>query len=132
MTATDNPDVEPEASIFVVDDEEALGRIVAAILEMEGFVVRFFSNGPQALKAFCSQAVPPRLLVSDYVMVPMNGMELIHKCKAARPSLRTILYSGYVDSDITTIYIPKPDAFMSKPFLPDTLLGLVNSLLPKA
>ena len=62
-------------------------------------------------------------------MSPINGMELIERCKRVLPSLKTILYSGNVGEEIMQYYSTKPDGFLSKPFLPRTLVSVVNSVL---
>lgn len=115
--------------IFVVDDEPMIGEIVASILDLEGYRSRVFVDPQKALAAFVEANPRPKLLMTDYVMGPMNGMELIHRCRSLAPELKTILYSGNVTEDITDIYVFKPDAFVEKPFLPATLLGVVERVL---
>lgn len=115
--------------VYIVDDEVLIGEVVEAILSLEGYETKVFSNPEQALRAFCEESRKPELLISDFVMTPMNGMELIERCKEVAPGLKTLLYSGNVGEEITSQYITKPDAFMNKPFLPRTLVGLVQSVL---
>jgi DNA-binding NtrC family response regulator len=115
--------------IFVVDDEVMIGEVVEAILNLEGFESHFFSDPMRALKAIGESERKPDLLLSDYVMTPINGMELIQRSKAVMPDLKTILYSGNVGEEITQLYPVKPDGFMSKPFLPKKLVGLVQKVL---
>lgn len=119
------------APIFVVDDEPMIAEIVGSILDLEGFNSRIFTDPKKAYEAFAEADPKPGLLMTDYVMTPMNGMELIHKCRTLSPALKTILYSGNVSEDITNLYVFKPDAFLEKPFLPKTLLDLVHTVLQK-
>jgi DNA-binding NtrC family response regulator len=121
-------EIEP-ALIYVVDDDLLLGQIVEAILLMEGFRVRLFDDPALALTHFQSEAEKPDLLVTDFVMRPYNGMELIQKCRALTPKLRSILYSGNAPAQITDLYAVKPNAFIAKPFLPRNLVRLVESVL---
>ena len=69
------------------------------------------------------------MLLTDYVMKPLNGMELMQKCRAVEPKLRTVLFSGNVSEKITDLYSQKPDAFVPKPFQPPALVGIVRQLL---
>lgn len=115
--------------IFVVDDEPMIGEIVASILDLEGYSSRVFTDPQKALSAFVEANPRPKLLMTDYVMNPMNGMELIHRCRTVSSDLKTILYSGNVTEDITDIYVFKPDAFVPKPFMPHTLLAVVQKIL---
>ena len=118
--------------IFVVDDEPMIGEIVSSILDLEGYRSAVFTDPRKALEAFTQANPKPELLMTDYVMGSMNGMELIHRCRTLAPRLKTILYSGNVTEDITSIYVFKPDAFLEKPFLPKTLLDLVHSVLEQS
>ena len=117
------------ARIFVVDDEALIGEFVGTILSQEGFEIACFSNPAVALQKFEEAAVKPELLVTDYVMQPMNGMELIQKVREAVPGFKTILYSGNVTEEITELYETPPDAFLNKPFQPTTLIELVRKVL---
>jgi DNA-binding NtrC family response regulator len=117
--------------VYIVDDEALIGEVVEAILSLEGFEAKVFSNPEDAYRAFAGDLKKPELLISDFVMTPMNGMELIERCKELQPQLKTILYSGNVGEEITSQYPTKPDGFMSKPFLPRTLISLVQSVLAR-
>jgi DNA-binding NtrC family response regulator len=118
--------------IYVVDDEAMIGDVVQIILRMEGYTSKFFQNPEQAWEAFQQEDPKPALLLTDYVMAPLNGMQLIERCKQIHPELKTILYSGNAGEHVFQLYSVKPDAFLRKPFLPRTLLGLLRSTLSVA
>lgn len=120
---------EESPAIFVVDDEVIVGEVVEVILKVEGFNPVFFSNPEAAYQAFLKADPKPSLLLTDYLMSPINGMELIQLCKEAAPDLRTILYSGNVREEILQFYNVKPDAFLGKPFLPKALICMVQDVL---
>jgi DNA-binding NtrC family response regulator len=115
--------------IYVVDDEPMIGDVVQIVLKMGGYEPRFFQNPEAALQALIDSDTIPALLLTDYVMSPINGMELIALSKNHYPDLRTILYSGNAGEDMLQHYAARPDAFLRKPFLPRVLLGLVQSTL---
>ena len=115
--------------IYVVDDESMIGEVVEVILSLEGLRSKFFQNPLSALSEIGEANPRPSLLLTDFVMTPLNGMELIERCKELYPGLKTILYSGNVGEDITQFYSVQPDAFLSKPFLPKTLVNTVQSVL---
>ncbi len=126
---TSNPFSVDAKLIYVVDDEKMIGDVVQIILRMDGFEPRFFQDPELALQSLDRDPIKPALLLTDHVMTPINGMELIERSKRLVPNLRTILYSGNAGSDILQRYNFKPDAFLRKPFLPRTLTGLVRSTL---
>jgi DNA-binding NtrC family response regulator len=126
-----SPDVDGKL-IYVVDDEALIGDVVQVILRMEGYRSRFFQDPEQAWAAFRSEPIKPALLLTDYLMNPINGMQLIARCKQLCPELKTILYSGNAGEYALHEYGVNPDAFLRKPFLPGTLLGLLRSTLNAA
>jgi CheY-like chemotaxis protein len=114
--------------IFVVDDEPMIGEVVKAILEMEGFKVEVFRD-PTAALAALQKSRQPDLLLTDFVMPSLNGMELIEQSKKANPGLKTILFSGNFGNEIMRYYPVKPDQFLSKPFQPKVLVAMIKSVL---
>ena len=109
-----------------------IGGLVECILKLEGFVPRYFSNPEDALRSLAEDGPKPALLLTDFLMAPINGMELIQRCKQVEPDLKTILYSGNVGEDIMRFYPVAPDGFLSKPFLPKTLVDMVDTVLDRA
>lgn len=122
-------EAESNILIYVVDDESMIGEVVEVILKLKGFQPKFFTDPERALDALTASNPKPNLLLTDFLMTPINGMELIERCKRIHPELKTILYSGNVGEDIMKYYSVKPDGFMSKPFLPKTLISTVSSVL---
>jgi len=117
--------------IYVVDDERLIADVVREIFEMEGFKVQAFSD-PLTANTFSESSRKPDVLVTDYVMQPLTGMELMQKCRALQPGLLTVLFSGNVTSKITELYAQKPNAFVAKPFQPSVLVQVVKELLQDA
>ncbi|HEY1719438.1 MAG TPA: response regulator [Verrucomicrobiae bacterium] len=100
--------------IFVVDDESMLLDLAAAILQPLGFQVRTFTDPQAALTEF--PAAKPALVVTDYAMGPMNGMDLVRECRRINPRQKIILLSGTVDESIYNGATTKPDFFLAKPY----------------
>jgi DNA-binding NtrC family response regulator len=117
------------ALVFIVDDEILIGEVVEAILSLEGFECHFYADPETALREIEEGVHKPDLLLSDYVMKPINGMELIQRAKSILPNLKTILISGNVGQEITMLYPFKPDLFVRKPFLPKNLVQTVQRVL---
>lgn len=115
--------------VFVVDDDDLLRKVVVRYLVSEGYAVRDFDRASPALAAIKDQGERPEVLISDYRMPGMNGLELIFECRKAFPQLRTMSISG--TPVIPELEIPqyRPDRLLSKPFLPSELLGTLSSLL---
>jgi CheY-like chemotaxis protein len=102
------------ATIFVVDDEPMLLDLASAILEPLGFNVQTFRDPKKALLEFSD--VKPAVVVTDYAMGEMNGLDLVRECRRLNPRQKTLLLSGTVDETIYNAVSAKPDHFMAKPY----------------
>jgi len=100
--------------IFVVDDESMLLDLAAAILQPLGFKVRTFTDPQTALTEF--PAAKPAVVVTDFAMGAMNGMDLVRECRRVNPRQKIILLSGTVDESIYDGASVKPDFFLAKPY----------------
>ncbi len=116
-------------TIFVVDDEQMLLDLAEMILEPAGFEVCLFSDPQKALKEYIAAQSPPDVLVTDYAMAGMNGMDLIRECKRLHPRQKTILLSGTVDESSYTDSPVKPDRFLAKPYQINKLVEVIRSLI---
>ena len=116
--------------VYVVDDEPTLCELVVAILESDGLQVLSFTNPVHAVDFARNSGFPPSLLLTDFAMDPMNGLELISSMRKMIPDLRTILFSGMVRSDDLRGSPSKPDLFVPKPFVARDFLSQVRSMIP--
>ena len=97
-SATAIPD-RPEqgsARILIVDDDEGVRTVAAAIVEELGYKVLSAGTGKDALQILADD---PRvdLLLTDIVMPEMTGVELARQVRALRPELPILFASGYAD-----------------------------------
>jgi CheY-like chemotaxis protein len=118
--------------IYVVDDEPMLLELASAILQPLGYTVRTFRDAESALESFTAAPRRPRLLITDYAMHNMTGLELIEACRAVEPSQKILMVSGTVDSSIYRHAKQKPDRFVAKPYLAAQLIEAVKALLTPA
>jgi response regulator RpfG family c-di-GMP phosphodiesterase len=114
--------------IYLVDDEPLLLDLAEASLQ-EHYRTRKFLDPEEAWKAFGKEAPKPALLISDYAMGKMNGVELIARCKNMFPELKTMLLSGTAGAEIVLNAPVKVDRFLGKPYPPATLLETVKEML---
>jgi CheY-like chemotaxis protein len=115
-------------TIFVVDDEPMLLEMAVMILEPLNFRVRTFRDPQSAIAAFTAANPRPALIVTDYAMHSMNGMDLIRECKRIDPKQKIVLLSGTVDESVFTRSEVKPDRFLAKPYQVSDFVNLVQSL----
>jgi DNA-binding NtrC family response regulator len=112
-----------------VDDNAMLAEFAATLIEAAGYEVRQFLD-PKAVLLAMSNANPrPALLVTDYEMGDMNGLELIQSAHKIHPSLKTLMLSGTVDGSIALTHTAKVHRFLGKPYEPAELQRTVAELM---
>lgn len=87
--------MESKATILYAEDDEAAARITTAILENAGFCVTCVGDGLEAWRAY--QAAPPDVLLLDYQMPGMDGMEVLRLVAAAGRNTPVVFYTNYAD-----------------------------------
>jgi len=87
-------------AILFVDDHQVLARFSCEILEMQGYRAVFAFSGNEALKKFQEDHFD--ILVTDFRMEGMNGLELARKVHETHPQVPVIIVTGYGPVDIGT------------------------------
>jgi two-component system cell cycle sensor histidine kinase/response regulator CckA len=83
--------------ILFVDDEAALTRLAREMLESLGYEVTVENGAFEALETFEGRPNAFDLIITDYTMPRMTGLELAGAILAIRPEIPVILCSGYSD-----------------------------------
>lgn len=116
--------------ILVVDDDEAIRRVSGKLLEAEYYEVISAVNGRDALDKIFEN--PPDLIVVDYNMPEMNGLEFIEKLKSHShlSHIPTIMLTSTEteETEIKALTIGADD-WIQKPIHKDRLLARVKRLL---
>ena len=115
--------------IFLVDHEAMLLELNTVLLEPLGYRVQAFLDPVAAVRAFLLADPRPALLITDYAMEGMNGLEVISACRRVSPAQKIILLSGSIDEITSQSAAAKPDRFLSKPYLCQELTDLVRAVL---
>jgi two-component system, LuxR family, response regulator FixJ len=123
------PDLLSNPVVYVVEDEPVAAEAIAMTIKTMGIEPLVFHNPARFWESFVAAYPRAKLLVTDYLMSPFNGLELIQRCKQIEPGLKTILYSGYVDEGIMASAVVKPDKFLLKPVKMSVLIETVRNLL---
>ena len=98
-------------SILVVDDNELLCRLACDILTTEGYRAVPARSAKAALEAFENEAFD--LLVTDFHMPGMNGLELARAIRNRNPQFPVIVMTAYapVECEHVTLWLPKEYLF---------------------
>lgn len=114
--------------ILVVDDEEVLRNLCQEVLSSEGYDVLCAASGEEGFKKVQSGRFD--LVVTDYRMQGMDGIELLHRIKAFNATIQVILLTSHIGPK-TALDAMKAGAFwyLTKPVDIDKLVEKVREAL---
>ena len=119
------------AAILIVDDEPAIRKLLAVMLQGQSHAVYQASNGVEALKVLESKSVD--LMIIDIIMPEQGGIETIMKAREKNQDLKIVVISGRVsvDNDAFQNLIKqyKVDRVFDKPFDKNVVNHAVMELL---
>jgi two-component system, cell cycle sensor histidine kinase and response regulator CckA len=121
------------ATILIVEDESGLRKLMKKILEKHEYRVLEAKDGEEAL-AICQDVFTHiDLVVTDFAMPRMTGLQLREQLVALRPDMRLLLISGYAEEVVQDG--PQQNLnggdFLEKPFLPEELARKVREILSR-
>ncbi len=118
--------------VLVVEDEDHVRALTAAVLRKNGYRVLEAASGQDALEVFQGHSSEIDLLFTD-MMMPGNllGDDLAVRLRAAKPSLAVLYTSGYTP-EVTQTEFLGDGKFLTKPFTPTEILATVRQCLDHA
>lgn len=113
--------------ILIVDDEEALSKVISTILEEDNYEVKTAVNGKDALEKLA--AYLPDLILTDVNMPEMDGEELCKKIRESETYMHIpiIACSGRDNGDI--MIKAGANDYLSKPFKIENLENKLKQYL---
>jgi two-component system nitrogen regulation response regulator GlnG len=85
----------PQGRILIVDDEEEIAQALGRIMHREGLTPLLAKDGREALQLV--RAGDPDVLLVDFKMPEMDGMELMRRVRELDPELPVILIAGFAE-----------------------------------
>jgi CheY-like chemotaxis protein len=116
--------------ILVVDDDEMVLMALNELLKPEGYVVRTFSRGKEALESLDQEEYD--LLMLDVIMPEMDGIELCRKIREREDCRETpivFLTAKSREEDKVQCLEAGANLSLSKPISPDKLLNIISDTL---
>ncbi len=115
-------------SIAVVDDENDIARLVAIYLRRQGYRVELVAhNGEEIVRAVESSRIRPDLILMDYRMPGMDGLEAAKEILRSSPVTKIVMITGY--EDIKESLQSEGIGFLQKPFSLAALRRVVEESL---
>lgn len=109
---------------LVVDDEKPVRSTIAKMLTAIPAEVKEAGSGEEGLLLFLQEEFD--LVVTDYLMPGMNGIEFIRECRQYFPEIPFILVSGIEPGNVEIL---DEVYFLKKPFKAEDLMSLVRYIL---
>jgi CheY-like chemotaxis protein len=117
--------------VAYVDDEQHVANVMARLLERRGFVVRSFCSAEELLTDLDAPHYAYDVIVTDYNMPRMTGIELARAIRAQGLEVGLVLTSGYVSDQLRgaaaeagiTHLVKKPESI-------DLLCAVIHDVAP--
>jgi DNA-binding NtrC family response regulator len=121
-----------QPTVMIVDDEDMVITSVRAFLQLETeYEIAGFTSPEQA--AGYLRTNPVEVVVSDYLMPKMTGLQLLAKAKELQPEAARVLLTGHADkqSAIQAINDVGLFQYLEKPWDNSQLLLVINSAIER-
>jgi PAS domain S-box-containing protein len=121
--------VQGKGRILVVDDVDLLRDFSRNFLEMAGFTVLTADNGHEAIEVLEKAKEPVDVILTDYNMPSMNGVDLVKLVAARWPRTKFILASGYLDEKTQTSMRNHNATLILKPYAIHDVIKIIADKL---
>jgi DNA-binding response OmpR family regulator len=132
-TATTAEDIREESAaltVFVVDEEEPITRLLSIALGLEGWSVERFATGTDAVSA--TIADPPDAILLDMMLPDISGVDVVTKVRAAGVETPILLLTGRSSlDDRMAAFGAGADDYITKPFALEDVVRTVRATFRK-
>jgi CheY-like chemotaxis protein len=119
-------------TIVLIEDDDALLRLLGTILESNGYTVLYAVDGAEAIEMLDRHAGAVDLVLTDVVMPRLTGYEVAERLRSRYPQVQFIFMSGYVERRPDIDGGDTAAMFLEKPFTTDDLLTAIRQLLDRS
>jgi len=110
--------------VLVVDDEVAVRDFACTLLENYGYRVLMAADGAEGLSIYSQHKDSIDVVLTDFDMPKMNGVQMVQALYEIKPDLRVIMAGGFIENDK-----PPGRTVLQKPFSPAQLLKALRGVL---
>ena len=122
------PETSNQAGVAIVDDEAGLIRAYGLLFKRRNIPIAFTAlDGPEAIEKFSRSNPKPKVVIVDYRLPSMSGLDLMKRILAIEPDTRIIFISG--DDSIKHEAVESgAHVFLKKPTPIKEIIETINSL----
>ncbi len=121
------PGAAPSATVLLVDDEQMIRDLGAAVLTRAGYRVLTAFDGQDAVEVFARSHADIALVILDVTMPRMSGSDASRHMTRIDPDVRILFSTGYSADDLTELDGSR--GLLSKPYRPQELVAAVRAAL---
>ncbi len=121
------------AAILLVEDDGSVRRLLTLMLRSFGYIVHAAASGDEAIELTSRPEVVVDLLLTDYVLPGLSGVELCVALRARWPELRLLVMTGHAEiPPAGAAELPEGAELLGKPFTREQLGQLLARQLGSA
>ena len=135
MSGSNKPPAGPQAPssvlrVLLVDDESVVAKVLAYMITLSGHDCTLRLSSLDASRLLTEKPGDFDLLVTDYIMPELDGLELINKARSAGFTGKAILISGQLDDGpVNTKLTQAFDSILRKPFSLEELQAAIKQVI---
>jgi PAS domain S-box-containing protein len=115
--------------VLVVDDLDLIRAFTEDFLQRAGFEVLLAGDGAEALALLEQESKPVDLVLTDFNMPGMDGLELIEKCAARWPAMKFVMASGFLEDEQRNRLEKLKARLLNKPYHMSVATDLIAEML---
>lgn len=130
-----NTSAKPETAetgpgVLIIDDDEHVRMLLRSVLKRGGWSVWTAADGVQAVSTFKQREQQIKIVLLDFHMPGLDGLETLHFLRQLEPRLICCFMSGLIDEETRVKISCTPNThLLAKPFLIDKLSKYLYDLL---
>lgn len=118
--------------VLLVDDETRIRTILRMYLELEGFIVEEAPSGIEAIQRYWENHANYDLIVLDWLLPDMNGIEVCKYMKQTQPDIPILMLSGRSEErDRIEGFEAGADDYVIKPFSPREIVLRIQNMITR-
>jgi signal transduction histidine kinase/CheY-like chemotaxis protein len=114
--------------VLIADDEEMVRKLMVMCMEQLGWTTLEAADGEEAIRVHKDHVGHVDLLLSDYLMPKVNGLEAARQIRSSDPELPVILMSGFTnEATVESFRAAGFEHFLKKPFQIKELIEMLKA-----
>jgi two-component system cell cycle sensor histidine kinase/response regulator CckA len=117
-------------TIFIVEDERLMLRLVEKVLLQHGYQVLVASDGEEAIEVYRRHKLEIDVVLLDVDLPKLTGWDVLLKMKEENPDVRVVIATGFLEPKMKTeMFRVTVKHFVDKPYMLDEVVETLQTLI---